>query len=230
MALRILVTGASRGLGRAMVAGFVKLGHAVIGCATNPQAVAELTKAYPAPHHFSCVDVRDDRQVAAWAREVDAVGAPFDLVLNNAAVINGNAPLWEVSADEFQRVVDVNVVGIANVMRHFLPPMIKRRRGVVVNFSSGWGRSTSPEVAPYCATKFAVEGLTQALAEELPDGMAAVPLNPGIINTEMLQSCFGGNAGSYPTAEEWSRQAVPFLLQLGPKDNGRSLNVPGSYE
>jgi len=97
---------------------------------------------------------------------------------------------------------------------------------VIANFSSGWGRSTSPEVAPYCATKYAVEGLTLALAQELPAGMCAVPLNPGIINTDMLQSCFGENAASYPTPEKWARKAVPFLLGLGPKDNGKSLTAP----
>jgi NAD(P)-dependent dehydrogenase (short-subunit alcohol dehydrogenase family) len=85
--------------------------------------------------------------------------------------------------------------------------------------------NSSAEVAPYCATKWAIEGLTQALAQELPRGMAAVPLNPGIINTEMLQSCFGGSAHHYPTPDEWSRTAVPFLLQLGAKDNGRPVSV-----
>lgn len=57
--------------------------------------------------------------------------------------------------------------------------------------------------------------------------MAAAPLNPGIINTEMLQSCFGSGASSFPDADAWSRTAVPFLLQLGSRDNGRSLTVPG---
>jgi NAD(P)-dependent dehydrogenase (short-subunit alcohol dehydrogenase family) len=76
--------------------------------------------------------------------------------------------------------------------------MIRRGSGVIVNFSSGWGRSVSAEVAPYCASKWAVERLTRALAEELPSGLAAVPLNPGIINTEMLQSCFGADAQNYP--------------------------------
>jgi NAD(P)-dependent dehydrogenase (short-subunit alcohol dehydrogenase family) len=95
-----------------------------------------------------------------------------------------------------------------------------------VNFSSGWGRSTDAEVAPYCASKWAIEGLTLALAQELPPQMAAVPLNPGIINTRMLQSCFGESAASYKTASAWACGAVPFLLQLGPKDNGRQLEVP----
>ena len=95
-----------------------------------------------------------------------------------------------------------------------------------MNFSSGWGRSVSPEVAPYCATKYAIEGLTKALAAELPEGMAAVPLNPGVIDTDMLRSCFGKEAAAYPSPEEWADAAVPFLLRLGPKDNGKSLTAP----
>jgi len=55
--------------------------------------------------------------------------------------------------------------------------------------------------------------------------MAAVPLNPGIINTDMLQSCFGGSASHYPTAEEWSHIAAPFILSLGPQHNGQPLSV-----
>ena len=97
---------------------------------------------------------------------------------------------------------------------------------MIVNFSSGWGRSTSPEVAPYCASKWAIEGLSQALAQELPPGLAAVALNPGIINTDMLQRCFGPGASAYPTADEWAKKAVPFLANLGASDNGRSLTAP----
>jgi NAD(P)-dependent dehydrogenase (short-subunit alcohol dehydrogenase family) len=134
--------------------------------------------------------------------------------------------LWEIGAREFSEVVDVNVKGTANVIRHFAPAMVKRKTGVIVNLSSGWGRSTDAEVAPYCASKWAIEGLTQSLAQELPSGMAAVPLNPGIVNTEMLQSAFGGSANNYPTAEEWAKIAVPFLLRLGPEDNGKQLTVP----
>src|SRR5262249_27607943 len=148
-----------------------------------------------------------------------------DLLLNNAALINANAPVWKVPVDAFDQVIDVNIKGVVNLIRHFLPAMIERGKGIVVNFSSGWGRSTSPEVAPYCATTWAIEGLTRALAAELPKGLAAIPLNPGIIDTDMLRSCFGSSAGSYPNATEWAERAVPFLLQLGPKDNGKALTV-----
>ena len=71
---------------------------------------------------------------------------------------------------------DVNVGGVANVIRHFVPPMVSAGRGVIVNLSSGWGRSVAANVAPYCCTKWAIEGLTRALAEELPQGLAAIPL------------------------------------------------------
>lgn len=223
---RILITGVSRGLGQAMVAGFVADGHAVVGCARSPDAVAELTRRFGSPHRFDAVDVSRDADVQAWATAVLADGFVPDLLLNNAAIVNENAPLWEVSAADFDRVVDVNIKGVANVIRHFAPVMIALRQGVIVNFSSGWGRSTSPEVAPYCATKWAIEGLTRALAQELPRGMAAVPLNPGIINTDMLQSCFGEHAATYPTAAQWATRAVPFLLSLTAKHNGEALSVP----
>lgn len=223
----VLITGVSRGLGRAMVEEFIRRDHTVVGCVRSAAAVAELTKRHHAPHDFAVVDVASDEAVQAWAKRIlQSHGAP-DLLLNNAALINRNAPLWEVSAREFSDVVDVNIKGVANVIRHFVPAMVARRSGVIVNFSSGWGRSTSAEVAPYCATKWALEGLTQALAQELPAGMAAVPLNPGIINTDMLRSCFGGSASAYPNAVEWAKLGVPFLLKLGARNNGQSLTVAG---
>ena len=226
MTRRILITGAGRGLGLAMTEGFIELGHTVIGCSRQAKHVEQLAKRFGPPHRFDAVDVTDDAAVARWAKAVLADGGPPDLLLNNAAIVNQNANLWDVPPDEFSRVIDVNINGIYHVVRHFVPAMIAAGRGVIVNFSSGWGRSTSPEVAPYCATKYAVEGLTLALAQELPSGMAAVPLNPGIINTDMLQSCFGGDASSYPSPGEWAKKAVLFLLKLGPRDNGTSLTVP----
>lgn len=221
----ILVTGATRGLGRAMSAKFVELGHSVVGCGRSTRTIDELREEFAKPHRFDAIDVADDAAVAKWAKSVLAEFGPPDLLCNNAAIINRAAPLWEVSADEFSNVVDVNIKGVANIIRHFVPAMIERGSGVIVNFSSGWGRSTSPEVAPYCATKWAVEGMTRALAEELPKGMAAIPLNPGIINTEMLQTVWGDSAGEYGDATRWAESAAPFLLNLGPKDNGEPLVV-----
>jgi len=70
-----------------------------------------------------------------------------------------------------------------------------------------------------------VEGLTLALAQELPKGMAAVPLNPGVIDTDMLRQCWSDEAGNYPKADAWAKVAAPFILQLGAKDNGHPTSV-----
>ena len=173
------------------------------------------------------MNVSDDAQVARWASEVIETLGPPSLLVNNAAVMNDNAPLWEVPAEEVETLMRVNILGVINLIRHFAPAMIEEGSGVIVNFSSYWGRSVAPEVAPYCASKWAIEGLTRALAHELPKSMAAVPVNPGIIDTDMLRSTFGDAAGGYLAPDAWSRRAAPFLLGLGPKDNGKPLTVPG---
>ncbi|HTQ49335.1 MAG TPA: SDR family oxidoreductase [Candidatus Acidoferrales bacterium] len=221
----ILITGVTRGLGRALAEEFIRLGHALVGCGRSERGIDQLQKQFAAPNDFAAVNVADDSQVAAWAGRILSSHGPPDLLLNNAALINRNAKLWEVPAQEFSDVVDVNIKGVTNVIRHFVPAMVKRRRGVIVNFSSGWGRSTEAEVAPYCATKWAIEGLTQALAQELPPGLAAVALNPGIIATDMLQSCFGGSASGYPRPQLWAKSAVPFLLKINSDDNGKPMTL-----
>lgn len=227
MGQHIVITGVSRGLGRVMTAAFIAEGHRVSGCARSAEKIKELSNQYSVPHLFSAVDIADDDSVARWSQEVLQENGVPDLVINNAGLVNVPAPLWEVPLDECRAVIDVNIHGTINIIRHFLPAMLEKRAGIVVNFSSGWGRSTSPGVAPYCATKWAVEGMTQALSQELPDGMAAVALNPGIIHTDMLETCYGEGAAAYTSLREWSKAAVPYILSIQPKDNGSQLSVPG---
>jgi NAD(P)-dependent dehydrogenase (short-subunit alcohol dehydrogenase family) len=222
----VLITGVSRGLGRSMAERFIAHGHTVLGCGRSREAIEELRQKYHKRHDFDVVDIASNEQVETWiGRLHKKCGAP-DLVLNNAAIINQNAPLWRVPLEEFSAVIDINIKGTVNVIRHVLPNMIKKHKGVIVNFSSGWGRSADKDVAPYVATKWAIEGLTQSLAMELPPGLAVVALNPGVINTPMLQSCFGESAAHYPSAANWAERAVPFLLKLDATDNGHALSVP----
>jgi len=221
----IVLTGATRGLGRALVPHIVAAGHTVAGCGRSATHVAELHRQFGSPHLFASVDVTDAAALDVWAKEVLQRLGPPDLLVNNAAVMNPLAPLWAIPATDFDRVIDVNVKGVVNSIRAFVPAMVARETGVIVNLSSGWGRSTSPEVAPYCASKYAVEGLTLAMAQELPKGMAAIPLNPGVIATDMLRETWGKDADRYPSAEQWAKRAAPFLLNLGPRENGKSLSV-----
>ena len=119
----VVITGVARGLGQAMALEFASHGHRMIGCSRNEKKLLELTEKLGDGHSLSVVDVTDDDAVAVWADEsVEAFGAP-DLLLNNAAVINRNKFLWELYASEFDEVVDINIKGVANVIRHFLPTM-----------------------------------------------------------------------------------------------------------
>lgn len=216
MTRAIAITGVSRGLGRTLANRWLDEGHNVAGC----------SRSVTSDPGFQAVDIADDAAVERWADSVlERIGPP-DLLVNNAGLINANAPLWKVPADEFRRVIDVNIAGTYHTIRHFVPAMIEAGRGVIVNFSSGWGRSTAPEVAPYCATKWAIEGMTQSLAQELPAGLAAVTLNPGVIHTDMLESCFGESASGSPGPDQWVEKAADFILGIGTADNGKALSAP----
>ena len=210
----IVITGVTRGLGRALAEECIAAGHTVVGCGRSGEGVIDLRFAHAAPHDFSVVDVTQMTKVELWAdRVIGMRGAP-DILVNNAALMNTPAPLWQVPQGEFDKLMAVNVGGVANVIRAFVPAMITRGTGVIVNLSSGWGRSVSPEVAPYCASKWAIEGLTQALAAELPAGMAAVPLNPGVIDTEMLRQCWSDEASAYPKADAWAKRSEEHTSEL----------------
>ena len=223
--MRIVITGVSRGLGRALATRMAADGHTVFGCARCQDVLDELAQQFPPPHAFTRVDVADDSQVARWANVIDLLDDPPDLLFNNAAVINRPAPLWKVPPDEFSQLIDINVKGMFHALRHFIPILQKRGRGVIVNLSSGWGRTTSPEVAPYCASKFAVEGLTQALAQELPPEITTIALNPGIINTDMLQTCWGPDANTFPSPETWAERAADWISKISPALHGQSATI-----
>ena len=223
----IVITGATRGLGRAMAEKFIELGHVVAGCGRSTDSVEELNARHgEGKSWFAVVDVADDEAVAEWAtRVIDELDAP-DLLINNAGLMNDPAPLWQVDADAVSALIDVNLKGVVNVIRHFLPSMISRGNGVIVNMSSGWGRVVDADVAPYCATKWGIEGMTRALALDLPDGLAAVALSPGAVDTDMLRQCWSDSAAAFRGPAEWVEKAAPMILDLGAGDNGKSLTTP----
>ncbi|XP_011620989.1 NADPH-dependent pterin aldehyde reductase isoform X2 [Amborella trichopoda] len=219
----VLITGVSRGLGRALALEMAKRGHTIVGCSRSQEKLhslsTQLSPDDPSKHLFVLADVRSDSSVAELAKVM------VDTKVNNAGTINKNNKIWEISSEEFDAVLDTNVKGTANILRHFLPFMIQNKKGLIVNLSSGWGRSSAAEVAPYCASKWAIEGLTGSVAKELPFGLAVVALNPGVINTDMLASCFGSSAAVYPSPESWAPNATTLILGLTAQDNGASLTV-----
>lgn len=226
MSKHVCITGCTRGLGRALADWFLDNAWQVSGFGRNSEAIEELTKHASNGDCFRSVDVRDTAAVETFFDTLfNDIGVP-DWLVNNAGVINANAPLWEVPTEEFERVVDVNITGVYRVLKNVAPAMIKRGSGIMVNLSSGWGRSTSSDVAPYCATKWAIEGLSQAMAQELPSGVAVAAMNPGIIDTDMLRSCFGDGAASFSDAKAWAQTAGPYLASLDASVNGKQLTAP----
>uniref|UniRef100_A0A7S0AAQ6 Ketoreductase domain-containing protein n=1 Tax=Pyrodinium bahamense TaxID=73915 RepID=A0A7S0AAQ6_9DINO len=217
----VLVTGVTGGIGRSLAVEFAKRGHIVIGCGRREESLRALQSEYPALE-LSQVDVTDDAQVAAWAAEVNR-RHEIDLLVANAGVGHAKVPLWDLQPADFDKVMAANVRGVYSTIRHFVPQMAACKRGVIVTISSGAGRSTGATKAAYSASKFAVEAPTKSIAQSLPRGMAAVPLAPGALNTEVNPD------PELPTPEAWAPVAVPFLLGLGSADNGTSLSVPGYY-
>lgn len=222
----VVITGATRGLGRALAESYLASGHRVMACGRSIESLAELARgAGEERARIDSIDVTEADAVEDWARRARDDGWRPDLVIANAGVINDPAPLWRISPSELARVLAVNVAGAAHTVRAFAPAMVDAGAGVLALLSSGWGRSTSPEVAPYCASKWAVEGMASALAQELPSGVAAYAVNPGVIDTDMLRTSFGDAAGAYEKPDEWVGVAAPFFLGLSGQQGRVSVTV-----
>ncbi|MEW5855447.1 MAG: SDR family oxidoreductase [Myxococcota bacterium] len=224
MTKTIWITGVSRGLGRALAEQLAADGHKVAGCSRQQRDLDKL-KLAGGPHLLQAADVLDEKALEGWMRAaVEKLGPP-DLLINNAGAVHKPAPLWEIPRDDVQRVLDVNIRGVINVLRAAVPHFLKSGKGVIANISSGWGRSADAGMGAFCASKFAVEGLTQALAKDLPRGVVAVAVNPGAIDTDMLRTCFGDEAGTYPAAKAWAAYAAGYFLSLAQRDHGKSVTV-----
>ncbi|MDC0048437.1 SDR family oxidoreductase [Verrucomicrobia bacterium] len=221
----VIISGSTSGLGKEIALGLAKRGWTVAGFGQTKSKVKALADELGENHYIFQANVSCDESIASAAKRIiNQFGSP-DLLINNAAIMNNPAPLWQVSAKEFDEMSAVNINGVANMIRNFVPSMIRSRRGIIVNLSSGWGRSTSPDVAPYCTTKWAIEGMSSALAQELPNGIACVALNPGIINTEMLRKCWAEGAAAYQSPEEWAKVAIPLIERINSNDNGKQMTV-----
>ncbi|XP_038891942.1 NADPH-dependent pterin aldehyde reductase-like isoform X4 [Benincasa hispida] len=231
---KVLITGVSKGLGRALALELANRGHTIIGCSRDQTKLhslqQELAKVSSAKHLLYTVDVRSNTNVEEFVQAIVENELVPNIIVNNAGLINRNGKIWELDAQEFDNVIDTNVKGIANIMRHFIPLMISTNKGIIINMSSLSGRDAHGLFAPYCASKWGVEGLSKATAKEVPEGMAIVSLDPGIIYTDMLVSCLGELALKYQSPQHWASKAATMILNLTALDNGASLTVedPGT--
>jgi NAD(P)-dependent dehydrogenase (short-subunit alcohol dehydrogenase family) len=175
-AARVLITGASRGLGHALAAELHGRGYDVVATARNLSDLADLDASDKVP-----LDVTDPKSVEAAV----AAAGELDVLVNNAG-LTVQAPVEAVPIDVFRSVIETNLFGPLRLMQAFLPGMRKRGRGTIVNVSSGAVHSAPPLQGAYSASKAALELLSETLRKELePFGVRVLVISAGGIRTEM---------------------------------------------
>lgn len=181
------ITGASRGLGLLIARDALTRGDSVVATARNPQAIVDALGAQPGLLAVQLDVTKEAATVVAVQRAIERFGR-IDVLVNNAGYGILGA-VEETSAEEVRRNFDTNVFGLLNVSRAVLPVLRKQRSGHVINISSQGGYQAFGGFGIYCATKFAVEGLSEAMAQELaPLGVRVTVVDPGAFRTDFLDA------------------------------------------
>ncbi len=222
-----IVTGASRGIGRAIALRLAGAGARVGLLARSADALAELAAELGGPDRaaWASCDVADPTQVAAAAVALRAALGPADVVVNNAGIVV-RAPAFSVDDATWRRVLAVNLDGTFFVSRAFSDDLIARH-GRIINIASIAGRQGTPLLASYCASKHGVVGLTRALAEELRGARVAVnAICPGSVDTDMLRDGAPGVAPDM-TADDIARTALFLATDAPAALTGACIDVYG---
>ena len=191
--LVVLVTGGSRGIGRALVLALVDAGATVYTCATSNRGLDETVQACEGPGAVvaQTADVTKPAQVDKLLERIRADEGRLDALVNNAGVLGPRAPIEEVAIEEWRRTMSVNLDGVFIASKGAIPLLRESAAGVMVNISSSVGREGRGGWGPYAVSKHGVEGLTDTLADELAaDDIAVVSANPGGTATDMRAEAY----------------------------------------
>ena len=186
-----VVTGASRGIGRAIALELGRLGAVVIGTATSEAgaaAISEYLAAAGVKGGGAVLEVRDPAQVDALFARVEATYGATQILVNNAGITRDNLAM-RMKDDEWDAVLDTNLKSVFRLAKAVMRGMMKARQGRIINITSVVGHSGNPGQANYCAAKAGVAGMTHSLAREL--GSRNITVNcvaPGLIDTDMTRA------------------------------------------
>jgi NAD(P)-dependent dehydrogenase (short-subunit alcohol dehydrogenase family) len=209
-----LVTGGGHGLGAAIARALHAAGATVVAVGRRAEPLAALCAELGERATWQRCDVADPGSVAALAESLADV--EVSVVVNNAGVAGPVAPLTEISVEEWDDVFDVNVRGVFLVCRAFLPPMVDRGHGDVINVASVSGKRPLIRRTPYAASKMAVIGLTSTLAFEVgPAGVNVNSLSPGPVSGARMDRNFTLEATRSGTSYEAAREAFVSRAALG---------------
>ena len=179
-----LITGVSSGLGRAFAEAALDAAHSVIGTVRTAEAAAAYEALAPGRAHALVLDITDFAEVPTQVAKVEQHSGPIDVLVNNAGY-GQEGVLEESSIDDLRRQFDTNVFGAVAMIKAVLPGMRERRRGRIVNVTSMGGFITMPGISFYCGSKFALEGITEALGKEVAGfGIHVTALAPGQFRTD----------------------------------------------
>ncbi|MBO9546424.1 oxidoreductase [Caulobacter sp.] len=179
-----LITGVSSGLGKAFAAAALEAGHRVIGTVRRAEDGAAFAARYSDRAFPLLLDVTDYPSIASAVRGAEALAGPVEVLVNNAGYGHEGA-LEESSLQDLQRQFAANVFGPVAMIKAVLPGMRERRRGHIINVTSMGGFITMPGISFYCGSKFALEGISEALGKELaPFGVHVTALAPGQFRTD----------------------------------------------
>ena len=191
----VFVTGASSGIGRACAEQFAAAGARLLLCARRRERLDELAASLDTEVHTFVLDVRDRAAVQSALSDLPEAWRDVDVLVNNAGLAAGLAPLQEGDPDDWDRMIDTNVRGLLTVTRAVVPQMVERGRGHVINIGSTAGHETYPNGAVYCATKAAVDRITKGLRMDLlGKGVRVSSVDPGLVETEFSMVRFAGDA------------------------------------
>lgn len=180
----LLITGVSSGFGRALAQEALAAGHKVVGTVRSQQALRDFASLSSTAAWGRLLDVTDFDAIDGVVADIEATIGPIDVLVNNAGY--GHEGIMEESPlAEMRQQFDVNVFGAVAMMKAVLPAMRARRRGHIVNITSMGGFITMPGITYYCGSKFALEGISEALGKEVaPFGIAVTAVAPGSFRTD----------------------------------------------
>jgi NAD(P)-dependent dehydrogenase (short-subunit alcohol dehydrogenase family) len=220
-----LITGASRGIGRAIARAYAQEGANLALCARDVEALADAAREIQALREGARVlarpcDVTRPDQVAELMAAIAETFGRLDILVNNAAILGPRLPIAEYPLEAWREVLEVNVTGVFLVTRSALPLLRRAGGGSIINLSSGVGRRGRARWGAYAVSKGAIEILTQILAEELaPEGIRVNAVNPGPTRTRMRAQAYPEEDPlSLPTPEE----IAPIFVYLA-SDESREL-------
>ena len=192
-----LVTGASSGIGWACALTVAKMGYDLIATGRRLERLEELRQELPEGVRFLPLvfDVRDRAEVERLLTNLPPEWASIDLLINNAGNAHGLDPIQTGNVDDWDAMIDINVKGLLYVSKAIIPGMTERNSGYIINIGSIAGKEVYPNGNVYCASKHAVDALTNGMRMDLnPFGIKVMGIHPGLVETEFSLVRFKGDS------------------------------------